>query len=434
MQEEEAKVSSDPGADAVFIGKFVPHVPEVLVLDTAGEVLKRGHDISAGEGNPSSRGSWELRKALGATDASVNPQKAFVEDDLEITDCLDLSSDHEASVNGPFDDRWSCLSTGPFDARRRMANCAQKCVICLTDKEHTLVPVHLHADSEINDASSSTSTSSVTPPGSATDGEFGVFRGSAEPQHHARVQTHRFCTDCWADFLRHNEETHAKSARSRARHLACPVCRGDILVPDCWLVRLGFSSGSDRRHGHRENIFSTPLETTSLLTSHPCDSWAQRQVSSETTFQRQDCNSEHRQRRPRPAAVGEDAHNLSHFWAVRRSGPAVSVANDKSFTWGPPVFHDENILVLQGWVVSPFAVNMNTFINYMRATILAFLFLSLYLVMILLAAEIAVSLVGDDENTGMFWRPGSMSKFWRPFLSTLFQGVGDPLHVDGYTD
>mmetsp|Transcript_36941 Transcript_36941/g.97325 ORF Transcript_36941/g.97325 Transcript_36941/m.97325 type:complete len:229 (-) Transcript_36941:266-952(-) len=44
------------------------------------------------------------------------------------------------------------------------------------------------------------------------------------------ITGHRFCSDCWVEFLIHGLR------RQSAVHapLACPVCRGDIATPDVW--------------------------------------------------------------------------------------------------------------------------------------------------------------------------------------------------------
>jgi len=70
--------------------------------------------------------------------------------------------------------------------------------VCLEDKEHTFVPSH-----------------SVSPD--------------------CCVEGHRFCSDCWVEFLDHNMK-HSSMGRGAPNPtpLACPLCRATILVPDVW--------------------------------------------------------------------------------------------------------------------------------------------------------------------------------------------------------
>eukprot|EP00928_Gymnodinium_smaydae_P046302 TRINITY_DN30844_c0_g2_i1.p1 TRINITY_DN30844_c0_g2~~TRINITY_DN30844_c0_g2_i1.p1 ORF type:complete len:460 (+),score=91.99 TRINITY_DN30844_c0_g2_i1:80-1381(+) len=100
----------------------------------------------------------------------------------------------------------------PSTARRLMEARSRQCVVCLCEKEHTLVPLH---DEDLDSA---------------------------------QVQDHRFCTDCWAEFLQHGVRQQrppdggsgAGSVRvdvDRLR-LRCPVCRAGIGIPDVWCVRL----------------------------------------------------------------------------------------------------------------------------------------------------------------------------------------------------
>jgi len=117
-----------------------------------------------------------------------------IEDDITLQDCEEV----EAVGNGvdqlPPPPRWSPGSTGP---RRLMQARAQQCVVCMEDKEHTFVPPH---------------------------------REECSTSH---VDGHRFCTDCWVEYLYHC----SRQPRRRGfgvSPLACPLCRGAIHVPDVW--------------------------------------------------------------------------------------------------------------------------------------------------------------------------------------------------------
>lgn len=86
-----------------------------------------------------------------------------------------------------------------------MAARAQTCVVCMEEKEHTLVPPHREADG-------------------------------------TSVEGHRFCTDCWVTFLRHGMWQQRRAIASKVGAalppLACPLCRGTIDVPDVWGLNL----------------------------------------------------------------------------------------------------------------------------------------------------------------------------------------------------
>lgn len=96
-------------------------------------------------------------------------------------------SDEEAEVSAPRP-QWP---PGSFAARELMKARAKHCIICLSEKEHSLVPPH------------------------------SVQRN---------VEGHVVCTECWAKFLR-------CAAKKRARPL-CPVCRDILIVPDVWALQV----------------------------------------------------------------------------------------------------------------------------------------------------------------------------------------------------
>mmetsp|Transcript_22194 Transcript_22194/g.51855 ORF Transcript_22194/g.51855 Transcript_22194/m.51855 type:complete len:313 (+) Transcript_22194:59-997(+) len=89
----------------------------------------------------------------------------------------------------------SC-APGSTRGRRLMMARARQCVVCMEEKEHTLVPPHRE--------------------------EVG--------QH---TDSHRFCTDCWQEFLQHGLH---RSRSALPPPLSCPLCRGAIDVPDVWGV------------------------------------------------------------------------------------------------------------------------------------------------------------------------------------------------------
>jgi len=111
-----------------------------------------------------------------------------IEKDIEI-------QDYSPSESGRRSDDF--VATGQLEGRRRMVARSQQCVVCMEVKEHTFVPAH---------------------------------RGAASLQ----CQGHRFCTDCWLEFLTHRmRQLMTKQAQGRfCPPLPCPVCRAEIYVPD----------------------------------------------------------------------------------------------------------------------------------------------------------------------------------------------------------
>lgn len=115
-----------------------------------------------------------------------------VEDDLLVED---YGAEEDAGLLHGLAPPWA---PGSQVARVLMKARAQQCVVCMEDKEHTFVPPHK---------------------------EEGL--GSA-------VGGHRFCTDCWVEFLYHNSRQQRHGCALPL--LACPLCRGGISVPDVWGV------------------------------------------------------------------------------------------------------------------------------------------------------------------------------------------------------
>ncbi|CAJ1351055.1 unnamed protein product, partial [Effrenium voratum] len=109
------------------------------------------------------------------------------------------------------------------------------CIICLTEKEHTLVPPH-------------------------TPREI-----SAQTPAQSSVEDHRFCTDCWEDFLRH-------ARRAKLSSMICPVCRGEISVPEVWSKRLELP----QRWAQEEEPESAPLPLPVVSVPHFDSRWLWR--------------------------------------------------------------------------------------------------------------------------------------------------------------
>lgn len=204
------------GRALLFIGKLPRRDAEVLVLDVAGEVLARipGHHDAAATAVARLPPELEV------------PSKQFVEQDLSIEDCMADGAEALPAVFVP----------GRRSSRRMMEARAQQCVVCLAEKEHTLVPPH-RCDSDSDGEASPQDL-----PYRASSVAAVEARAARRAARRRQVEGHRFCTDCWAEFLRHGVVHRPKTqGAAEPRRLACPVCRGAICVPDVWGVRLGLS-------------------------------------------------------------------------------------------------------------------------------------------------------------------------------------------------
>jgi len=110
---------------------------------------------------------------------------ALLDDDLVLGDC-----DSDDEVLCP------ASSSGRTAARKLMQARAQQCIVCMEEKEHTFVPPHETAGHQ--------------------------------------VEGHRFCSDCWIDFLDHGLLVLRRGVSPAP--LSCPICRSCIYVPDVWTV------------------------------------------------------------------------------------------------------------------------------------------------------------------------------------------------------
>merc|ERR1711933_279497 len=117
-----------------------------------------------------------------------------LEDDLSLQEC---SSDEEGN---DVQSNMVILAPGSQKPRQLMEARSQQCVICLTDKEHTIVPPHRHESAQ-------------------------------------QVEGHRICTECWRNFLYHGLRQPSRDGRGPPP-LACPLCRGTIDVPDTWATSI----------------------------------------------------------------------------------------------------------------------------------------------------------------------------------------------------
>lgn len=113
---------------------------------------------------------------------------------------------------------------------------AKQCVICMEDREHTLVPPHKGCDEGAN------------------------------------LEGHRVCTDCWEELLKHELDRHWDWLHSRQGPppaLTCPVCRAGVMVPDAWDVELDLPEEWVQRSApHPAGCF--PLGDALVAQPEPC--------------------------------------------------------------------------------------------------------------------------------------------------------------------
>ncbi|CAE8722113.1 unnamed protein product [Polarella glacialis] len=158
--------------------------------------------LSPGVATPKLRHQTVIRTKRSEPKKKEQQERWIVEADIMLEE---YSSEGEEEWQGLVAQLPPPWAPGSANGRKLMEARARQCVICLTEKEHTLVPPHR--------------------------------------EHGQRVESHRFCTDCWAQFLRHSmqQEGHQRPV--------CPVCRGAVDVPDVWCVdfQLPASWGSGKR-------------------------------------------------------------------------------------------------------------------------------------------------------------------------------------------
>lgn len=251
------------GVTAIFTGKLRQHLGEAFVLDVHGRTIEQ---------------------CVPACDDDAL-DAASLEKDLFLEEC----SGEEEGVP-----HWSAGQAGRMTGRRLMQARAQECVVCLIEKEHTFVPPHL--------------CSSIR--GAARHGD----------QDHARwrqqIQSHRFCTECWAEYLQH-EASQQQEQRSavRPRELRCPLCREAIAVPEVWRLHLGLSTRPARPLARRRPVDVCP--------SARSGSWGQCWGEAGAVSSRATASTMPQPRASHVAGGAQGSRRLAleeppDFWAVRR--------------------------------------------------------------------------------------------------------------------
>lgn len=137
---------------------------------------------------------------------------------------------------------------GAMTARRLMEARSRRCMICLADKQHTLVPPHLEGAGEESGPHAAEQQ--------ARGGLLGGSRSTAsrpmssvepsQPCPSRSLEDHRFCTECWEAFLQHRLQQREEQDRVELR---CPLCRALIVIPDVYRIRMGLPD--DREAGPR---------------------------------------------------------------------------------------------------------------------------------------------------------------------------------------
>lgn len=208
------------GAMHLRLGKLRQPSEEELVIEEADDMLSTPW-TSESKASPSQtpRG-WRLRRMPEA----VNDVEV-VEQDMLLEECS--SDDEPSSSSSSFP---ACWAPGSVEGRRLMMRRAQQCVVCMEEKEHTFVPRHLQDAGQ-------------------------------------NVNGHRFCTDCWQEFLQHG----LQRCTAAPLPLSCPVCRSTIAVPDCWGVDIDLPAAWTQAPGVEDDTLQSP---TASFGQSTLDYWA----------------------------------------------------------------------------------------------------------------------------------------------------------------
>lgn len=188
---------------------------------------------------------------------------SLLDDDLVLGDC-----DSDDEVDCP------ASSSGRTTARRLMQARAQQCIVCMEEKEHTFVPPH------------QTTT--------------------------CQVEGHRFCSDCWIDFLDHGLLVLRRGVSPAP--LSCPICRSCIHVPDVWTV-------------------DVELPTVWQGTKKEVDSQVQRVRDRTTVLQKGTC-CPHCVAASGPPQCAPEPSTSARSWAMRAARPVVL------YIWTPSTMLD----------------------------------------------------------------------------------------------
>jgi len=187
---------------------------------------------------------------VGMVESDEEGHRSNIEADIVIEDF-----DFDAELDNHCE---PCLVLEPprsVRARRLMEARSLQCVICLTEKQHTLVPPHRPL----------TLSTGV--------GQEHAWQEREQARcWQQQVANHRFCTDCWSKFLSHQLDQQAKSSVKRHHLLSCPVCRGAIDIPDSWRVRFGMPVAGRKR----EQVPQTMVEMRSVEWLDTSGFWARK--------------------------------------------------------------------------------------------------------------------------------------------------------------
>lgn len=195
-------------AALIGLGRLQGPNDEILLLETG--------DFSCKAVSSSAPAHFEQTHFVQTTHEEELPGEVTVEDDLVVCE-FDF---HEELISSSV-----TSSIGTKAARRLMQGRAQQCVVCMEEKEHTFVPPHETGEGQ-------------------------------------QVHGHRFCSECWIDFLEHSLR-HQPSGKARGSSapppLSCPVCRGIVTVPDVWGV--GFELPRSWLHASRVHEIDSEIAT-----------------------------------------------------------------------------------------------------------------------------------------------------------------------------
>lgn len=206
-------------------------------------VLELSSDVEGGlrEG-PTAHGSDNWEPGFDEADgAEGHPHRPIVEHDLRVQeyfsddDAWAASSGSAAGGLARAGARLLAWAPGATAGRRLMEARSRRCVICLAEKEHTLVPPHRNVGA-LAAAEKPAAPGRRLLWGSASGSAASTAATAPQPGSQ-RVEDHRFCTDCWQNYLQHLMRQ-GSGTPAGPRELLCPVCRVPIDVPDVYTVRM----------------------------------------------------------------------------------------------------------------------------------------------------------------------------------------------------
>lgn len=192
---------------------------------------------------------------VGMVESDQEGHQSNVEMDITVEDF-----DFDPDIDNQCEPCFALERPGSVRGRRLMEARSRQCIICLTEKEHTFVPPHRPLTL------------------SAGIGQEHAWQEREQARcWQQQVADHRFCTDCWSEFLSHQLEQQARSSVKSCHLLSCPVCRCAIDIPDLWKVRFQMPVAAHKREPPPQAM----VEMRTVEWLEMSGFWASKRVSAE---------------------------------------------------------------------------------------------------------------------------------------------------------